>query len=339
MARGAKRPTLNSLAAELGVSRQTISNAINRPEILAPDTLKRITAAIEAANYTPDRAARQLRAKSSHTIAVRIMPSFDGISGHILNQFNHELAIKAGELGYRLMIFAATDPKHEVAQIKELFRAGEIDGAILSDTAQDDIRPASLMKDGIPFVTFGRPWESYEDGATAPFPWVDVDCSAGTCSATHALANAGHTRIGYLSWPIAAGMGQDRYSGWLWAMGECELDTSGLVEITEDDTAQAADAAKRLMARGVSAIVCASDSLALGALTVTRDAGTIPVIGFDDTPVARALGFSSVRQPIPEAAAKAFMQLRARIKNEEYAEHTLLTPQLELRQPLSDEQI
>lgn len=57
----------------------------------------------------------------------------------------------------------------------------------------------------------------------------------------------------------------------------------------------------------MTAIVCASDSLALGAAEAMRRAGlgstaSVPVVGFDDTPVAQALGLSSVAQPMEEAA-------------------------------------
>ncbi len=53
--------------------------------------------------------------------------------------------------------------------------------------------------------------------------------------------------------------------------------------------------------RPVTALVCVSDSLALGALQAGRG---IPVIGFDDTPAARAVGLTSVSQPLAEAAAR-----------------------------------
>jgi len=51
----------------------------------------------------------------------------------------------------------------------------------------------------------------------------------------------------------------------------------------------------------VDAVVCVSDSLALGALMAAG--GRIPVVGYDNTPVAASIGFSSVEQPLDEVAA------------------------------------
>ena len=79
----ARRPTLESLATELGVSRQTVSNVLNRPGVVAEPTRERVAAAISAAGYVPSRAGRQLRTQRSHAIGIRLMPTFDGINGHI----------------------------------------------------------------------------------------------------------------------------------------------------------------------------------------------------------------------------------------------------------------
>ena len=55
--------TLATVAAAAGVSRQTVSNALNSPELLRPDTLERVQRAIDRLGYTPNRAARNLRTR------------------------------------------------------------------------------------------------------------------------------------------------------------------------------------------------------------------------------------------------------------------------------------
>ena len=67
---GRHRPvaTLATVAAAAGVSRQTVSNALNSPELLRPDTLERVQQAIERLGYTPNRAARNLRTRTSHFV-------------------------------------------------------------------------------------------------------------------------------------------------------------------------------------------------------------------------------------------------------------------------------
>ena len=59
-------PTLADVAERAGVSRQTVSNAVNNPELLRADTLKRVQHAISDLGYSPNRAARNLRTRASH---------------------------------------------------------------------------------------------------------------------------------------------------------------------------------------------------------------------------------------------------------------------------------
>ena len=73
-------PTLATVAERAGVSRQTVSNALNNPELLREDTLERVQAAIAELGYTPNRAARQLRTRASHMIGLRFEPAQEGTS-------------------------------------------------------------------------------------------------------------------------------------------------------------------------------------------------------------------------------------------------------------------
>ncbi|HEY8306232.1 MAG TPA: LacI family DNA-binding transcriptional regulator, partial [Lapillicoccus sp.] len=56
-----ERPTIINVAQAAGVSRQTVSNALNNPERVAPSTLERVHAAIEQLGFTPNAAAQHLR--------------------------------------------------------------------------------------------------------------------------------------------------------------------------------------------------------------------------------------------------------------------------------------
>ena len=73
-ARNRPAPTLDTVAAEAGVSRQTVSNALNSPHLLRADTLARVQEAIDRLGYSPNRAARNLRTRASHLIGLRIEP-------------------------------------------------------------------------------------------------------------------------------------------------------------------------------------------------------------------------------------------------------------------------
>jgi DNA-binding LacI/PurR family transcriptional regulator len=164
-------------------------------------------------------------------------------------------------------------------------------------------------------VTFGRPW-----GEQRPrHHWVDVDGAAGTQAAVEHLIERGHRRIGFLGWPPGSGVGDDRHAGWARALTAHRLPQRGLAVRGEDGEDTGAALASRLLQTGYppTALVCASDSLALGALRAIQQRGREPghdiaVTGFDDTPIAAALtpGLTSVRQPV-EAAATAIVRMLA----------------------------
>lgn len=336
------KPTLVSLARELGVSRQTVSNALNAPQRVNPATLDRVLRAIEESGYRPHVAGRQLRTRRSHSFAMRLYPSTDGINGAILDRFLHALTETGQRHGYRLTLFTASDDASELAAIDELLGTADIDGFVLTSTHHDDARTAWLLEHDLPFVAFGRPWADGVDPFEAAHSWVDVDGGAGTSEATRLLLDRGERRIGFLGWPERSGVGDDRRAGWARAMaaGLGEPAADDLFLGVEDTVAQGARGARVLLDRGATALVCASDSLAIGAVTAWRDArpdATLPppVIGFDDTPVAAALGLSSVAQPIEQVAEAALAVLLRQLADGKGArpEHLLLASSLVVREP------
>jgi DNA-binding LacI/PurR family transcriptional regulator len=109
-----------------------------------------------------------------------------------------------------------------------------------------------------------------------------------------------------------------------------DIDLVALTAECSDDVTDARRAAVELLDRGVTALVCASDTLALGARAAADARGPsappVPIVGFDDTPVARALSLSSVAQPVVGAARTAVSLLVRRLAGERPAEHVLLRP-------------
>jgi DNA-binding LacI/PurR family transcriptional regulator len=267
------------------------------------------------------------------------MPNFDGINGHIGDTFLHELAEHAHRSDYRLALFAAASEAEEIATYARMRAANEIDGVVLTSTHIDDARIPWLVRHDLPFVSFGRPWSRDADPADAPHDWVDVDGAAGTDSVTRHLQAHGHSRVGYLSWPAQPDVGGDRLAGWQRAMrnGVGHLDLAELSAECSDDVTDARRAARELLERGVTALVCASDTLALGAHAAVDARGSaaphVPIVGFDDTPVARALGLSSVAQPVVRAARTSVSLLVSRLAGERPPEHVLLRPSPVFRDP------
>lgn len=301
----AKAPTVDDVARIAGVSRQTVSNVVNTPDIVRDATRLRVEAAIAELGYRPHAAARRLRTRRSSTIGIHLDPYAGGISGVVLDRFVHALTERAGERDMRVLLYAARTPEEEIARLGDLLEGGEVDAVVVTGTFHGDPRTGWLMDRGLPFVSFGRPWG--EDDVEAPAHlWVDVDGAAGTRAATRHLLDRGSSRIAFLGWPSGSGTGDERERGWR------ESVASGPRWVVEENVAAARDvvAAGLVADPGVTGIVCASDSLAIGAHLAVTLAGRpdLPVIGFDNTPAVEALGLSSVEQ-LPERVASGALDL------------------------------
>jgi DNA-binding LacI/PurR family transcriptional regulator len=329
-----QKVTIATVARRANVSRQTVSNVLNTPEIVRAETRHRVHQAIDELGYRTNLAARQMRTGRSRLLAVRIDRLRRDVEGVVLDRFLHGLAEAAGASGYRLVLFTSEGDDGEIATYEELLASYALDAFVLTHTHHGDSRTAWLRRRDVPFITFGRPW-----GATDRHSWVDVDGAAGTDLATRHFIDAGHHRIGFLGWPAGSGVGDDRLDGWARAMAAAGLAVTGLTRRTTNGFGEGKRAALDLLSRRrpPTALVCASDLLALGA----REVGAAAVIGFDDTAMAHATGLSSVRQPVDEVAAACIRILVEDLERRRTGgpptgatdghQHVLLTPDLVIR--------
>ena len=102
-------PTLATVAAEAGVSRQTVSNALNSPDLLRPETLERVQEAIGRLGYSPNRAARNLRTRTSSLIGLRFAPAQEGTANAAMDRFVHSLVEASEGVGYHVLLFPGDD--------------------------------------------------------------------------------------------------------------------------------------------------------------------------------------------------------------------------------------
>jgi DNA-binding LacI/PurR family transcriptional regulator len=343
-----------------------VSNVLNAPHLVRGDTRERVLEAIDALGYRASQAARQMRTGRSRLVAVRIEPTRDGINGSVLDRFLHSLTDTAAGAGYRVVLYTAAGDDDEIGTYEELLASYQLDGFVLTSTHHGDNRTAWLAAHDVPFVTFGRPWGRNPEDNAHTHPWVDVDGAAGTAAATRHLLDQGHQRVGFIGWPEGSGVGDDRRAGWRETMRAAGQDEPNLARATPDGVDEGAAAAADLLAqrRPPTALVCASDSLALGAMRATRASaagtrdiastthgsapGRVAVTGFDDTPVAAAVGLTSISQPLSQVAAEC-MNLLARLlaggaadrsttthnpgPTAATADHVLLAPGLVIRDP------
>ncbi|QLQ09623.1 MAG: LacI family DNA-binding transcriptional regulator [Nocardioidaceae bacterium] len=331
-------PTLDTVAAEAGVSRQTVSNALNSPHLLRAETLERVQAAIDSLGYTPNRAARNLRTKASQLIGLRLDPFVEGSASGLMDRFMHALAEACRDCGLHVLLFTAEDHTDPLDGYEALLGSRAVDAFVVTDTYRGNPAARWLSDRRVPFVAFGRPW----DDSRADHPWVDVDGRAGVALAVDHVVDRGHQRVAWIGWHKDSYIGEDRRSGWVQRMHERGLATSKL-SARGDDTIDFGRRAAIALLEGAAptAFLCASDTLAMGVLQALRDKGIrtggnpaheVAVVGFDDSLPAQVTDLTSVRQPLEEVAVELVRLLDERMTHPmDEQRGVLLTPSLRLR--------
>lgn len=305
-------PTLADVAAVAGVSPQTVSNALNSPDLLRPDTLARVRAVVAELGYTPNRAARNLRTRSSDVVGLQVTPAREGTAEATPDRFVHTLVESCRSAGLHVLLFAP-DPDDPVRGYDELVRSTAVDAFVVTETFRSNPQSTWLAEHGIPYVAFGRPWEP-----SIEHTWVDVDGAAGTRAATRHLVERGHTRIAWVGWHRGFPLGDDRRQGWKQEMAAHGLARTGLGARVEDTLASGREAAAVLLDEvAPTAFVCASDTLAMGVLHALADRGLVAgrdvaVVGYDDSQAAHVVpgGLTTVRQPLEDVAVELVRGLR-----------------------------
>ncbi|MFF4379981.1 LacI family DNA-binding transcriptional regulator [Kitasatospora sp. NPDC001547] len=333
MPEGPHRPrrgatTIEEVARAAGVSRQTVSNALNAPRRVRPETLERVNAAIRELGYQPDQSARSLRSGARRTIGY-LAPVDDPLDPNpLMAGFLEALVDAAGAAGQRVLLFrpgqGAADP---VAAIDELVAARQVDGLVLADVLREDVRIAHAARLGVPFVSFGR------TGPGEPQHWVDIGNEAAMAGVVRHLAALGHRRIGYLGGAEELPWMAARRAGFL-----AEAHRLGLSAVTTDaagtgsgtgsaEAGAAVAASVRALLSGPdrpTAFAAGSDLLALDAYEAVRAQGLavgpdgVAVTGFHDTPLCRHLhpALTSVRLPLRAIATALVGRLLDQVRGE-----------------------
>lgn len=305
------RVTIHDVARLAGVSRQTVSNVVNNPERVRPDTLERVRSTIAELGYHPSSSAQSLRNRRAGAV---------GLELHTLGSHNATIApvltalsIRAARFDCHIVPFGSESGHPMLEGYRTMWAGRLVDAFLLADTHHGDPRPPWLEEQGIPYATFGRVW----DDPTFT-RWVDVDGAAGTRTAVEHCLDQGYRTIGYLGWPDGSTVGDDRRVGWeraCTAAGPGVLGPTATAVQDLDDALRAAEGLLEHLSPG-DAVVCASDVLALGVhhalvrrhLEPGRDVG---VVGFDGSETATMHHLTSVAQPFDAIAEECLRVIRS----------------------------
>ncbi|WP_376788480.1 LacI family DNA-binding transcriptional regulator [Thermoflexus sp.] len=323
--------TIRDVARRAGVSPATVSYVLNHSGPVRPETRERVLRAIAELGYHPHAGARQLKRRRSDTVGLILPTGERRLSDPFFLELIHALGDACADHHLDLLIATCQDPTADLRLIDRLYKGRRVDGFLLIDLQRQDPRIPHLLQAGIPFVAFGRVEGNGE------FPWVDVDGAAGMREAVAFLVGKGHRRIAYLSPPLSFTFAYHRFRGYQQGLSEADLPFDGtLVRITRLTMEGGYEAAWALLREGArfTALIAATDLMALGAMRALHEAGRTPgqdvaVIGFDDIPMAAQAHppLTTLRQPMDQIG-RALVRAWLAAVNGESLPPTLIPPTL-----------
>lgn len=278
-----KRVTLKDIAAEVGVHVSTVSRALD-PALsasLSPEVVGKIRSTAEAMGYRPNRIAAGLRTNRTMTVGVVIPDITNVIFPPILRGIECMLE----PLGYATIIVNTDSEAERENRLLNVLRDRGVDGIIHAAVLLSDPCITDAAEDGVPVVTLNRKVDN------SRIPYVINDEEAGVRGMLQHLIDLGHHRIAHLAGPQQLSTGQLRQAAFRKVASELslEIDDDLIIEASRFDEAEGTRCAAALLKTGkpFTAILCANDRLALGAIEGLRSAGKscpedVSVTGFND---------------------------------------------------------
>ncbi len=305
----ASRPNIYAVADLAGVSIATVSRVQRDRGVVAGETRDRVLRAIEELGYRPNGAGRALAEQRAHAIGI----VFPDLSGPYYSAVigGCEERVVAEE---RSLLILATHGRERAADLV-FDLAGRVDGLMIMGRTVTDEVVAELDRDGVPLVLLAR--SGFGDIASVRAENV----AAAAAMAAH-LIGCGHQRIAFLGDPASSPDAAERWQGFLDAHASAGRPAPEAPVPALFDEADGHAAAAELLAAASppSALMCASDEIALGALAAAQELGLhvpgdVAITGWDDIQVARYVtpALTTVRQPMWRLGARAAELLFNRI--------------------------
>lgn len=321
MPRRRQAVTIKHVAADAGVSLQTVSRVINNEPNVRDAMRERVQASIDRLGYIPSIAAQRMSGSRSYLIlalndrdrtieAWRARQGSDWVDQMLLGGM-----LKCAEHGYRMVIeLVDTHNDHVERELNAALAALQPDGVILTPPHSDNPLIIGMLEDQqVPYARIGSLGES----GGISLVMGDEDAARG---ATRRLLALGHKRIAFIAGSAEYRLSEWREQGWRAAMAEADLPIDGLCARGDFGYDSGVAAARELLARAhrPTAIIASSDQMTLAArdvaaaleIAVPRE---LSLISFDNTPVTTFADppLTAVDQPIAETVSRAVEALIA----------------------------
>ena len=322
--------TIYDLARATGLSPSTVSRALRGIGDLSPGTVARVRESAARLRYRPNAVARSL--------ALRVSDSFALMLPDIANPFFPALVkavqLRARHHGMTVLLCNTEGVPEAEAEYLEMLASRQIQGVVAMGLAitADEIR--RRVGSGMKIVALDR---AAAGGSAAS---VQADHRAGGWMATDHLLQRGHRAIAHISGPAQLSVTVERWEGYRDRMRQARIDPGPPApgDFTESSGHRAAQELIH-SGRHFTALFCANDLMALGAISALRSAGLgvpaqISVVGFDDIELGRYAvpALTTIRQPLEDLARVAVDLLVGLLRGEEAPAPARLAVELVVRE-------
>lgn len=274
--------SIADVAKLAGVSSQTVSRVSNGSDLVRPETRDKVVEAMQMLGYSPNVAARALRKGEFKTI---------GLLGHHFDRTGEALITNG-----LINAAAAEDYAVTIVTVQESRIRGWEDAATrLSSQAIDGL--AILRAEHTPerlALPAGFPVVVSDSRFAGLYSAVTLDHEAGSIAATNHLLDLGHAQVHHLAGPCDSGPAIARMEPWRGALRKRGVPVPE--PFYGDWTMNSGYEIGRKIANegGVTALYCANDEMAIGAMHAFHDESVrvpedISVVGFDDLAVSQHL--------------------------------------------------
>lgn len=267
---------MHDVAAVAGVSHQTVSRVLNDFAGIRPETKARVIEAIEQLGYRRNMAARALATGRTEVVGV-VMPESPTFGPtHTL----YAIELAAREAGFKPLITTASWERESMVEALDFLLGRSVDAVIVMAQHPAVLDAVEQVADEVP-VLYVLTGNSHADRSVA------VDQERGTLLALEHLYGLGHRQFQHVSGPLGLTEARVRHDTFLSFVRAHGLDEHPVLE--GDWTADAGYRAGLAVDPQVTALVCANDPTAIGAIHALTERGLsvpadVSVVGFDDIP-------------------------------------------------------
>lgn len=332
--------SIQALADSLGISISTVSRALNGYTDVSASTRQRVFDAAKAMNYSPHPVAHRLATGKTGAVAIiNSMRPGNAADGSAI-ALHTGVAEVLREHKYFALSLGLPSDEQEIPELMRLLDGRLVDGVVLTRTRTNDPRVSLLQDRKIPFITHGRTLDN------APHAWLDTDNEGAFEQATQALIDLGHRRIAFINGMPHMTFASLREQGFRQALERAKIDANTCpVHYTELTAESGEHIASQLLRapKPPTAIVCATDTVALGAMAAVRAAGwvvgrDVSVMGYGNTEAGQYAWppLASIDHAIVDNGRHIAQLLLRLIAGERATDlQTLETPKLLLRESVA----